>query len=266
MALKFKIDKAEWDGLDEGIKKLYEEKDGSYRLMVDGTDDVSGLKSALASERKHASELEKTMRKWTETGKKPEEVMEMLKKAEEEELKRKQDKGEYDSIIAQLKESNAKELQTKDDSLKSMQTTLESYLIDAEAMRVLTECGGNTTLLLPHVKHFTKVVNVDGKYETRVIGEDGQPRVNAKGAYLTIKDLVEEMKQKEAFQCAFSAEGHSGGGAQGSGATGGGGTVINPFKKETWNLTEQYMLIKNSPSKAVALAKEAGVNLDLPTK
>lgn len=261
MSLKFKITKAEWEGLDEGIKGFYEEKDGSYQLTVEGLDNASEIKIALRKERERASEFEKIVKQWNGTGKKPEEVVEILKKAAEEEEQRKKDKGEYESIITQLKEGKAKELAVKDEALKTMRQTLDSYLIDAEATRVLTEGGGNATLLLPHVKKATQVIEDNGTYVVRVVGSDGNPRVNSKGEYLGIKDLVEEMKENESFQCAFAATDKKGSGAGGSGGTGGTSFDGNPWKKETWNLTEQYRLYRENPAKARVLAKEAGVTL-----
>ncbi|WP_302806422.1 hypothetical protein [Cloacibacillus porcorum] len=262
MSLKFRITKAEWDGLDEGIRKLYGEKDGNYQLTVDGLDDAAELKVALNKERQRASEFEKIVKQWNGTGKKPEEVVEMLRKAAEEEEQRKKDKGEYESIITQLKESKSKELALKDEALKTMRQTLDSYLIDAEATRVLSESGGNATLLLPHVKKATQVVEDKGAYAVRVIGSDGNPRVNSKGEYLGIKELVEEMKENESFQCAFAPSDKKGGGAGGSGGGASGAAFSgNPWKKETWNLTEQYRLYKENPVRAKAMAQEAGVTL-----
>lgn len=261
MALKRTLTKAEWEKLEEGIRGLYAEKDGSYELQVEGFEDPAELKSALVKERQRASEFEKIVKQWNGTGKKPEEVVELLKKAAEEEEQRKKDKGEYESIIAQLKESKVKELAAKDEALKTMRAALDSYLIDAEATRVLSEEGGNATLLLPHVKKSTQVVEDNGTYAVRIIGADGNPRVNAKGEYLGIADLVEEMKGNESFQCAFAPSNRTGGGTKGS--TGGGGAPFtgNPWKKETWNMTEQFKMFKENPAKAQALAKEAGVIL-----
>ena len=57
MALKLTLDSL--DGLDDGVKSLYAEKDGKYRLDVEGIEDTSGLKSALEKERTARRELEK---------------------------------------------------------------------------------------------------------------------------------------------------------------------------------------------------------------
>jgi hypothetical protein len=47
--LKFEIDSL--DGVDESLKSLYEEKNGKYRLKVEGIDPADELKEALRKER-----------------------------------------------------------------------------------------------------------------------------------------------------------------------------------------------------------------------
>ena len=55
MVLKVTVDSL--DGLDDGIKSLYKEENGKFRLDLDGYEDVSGLKAqrdALMDEKKEA--------------------------------------------------------------------------------------------------------------------------------------------------------------------------------------------------------------------
>ena len=72
MALKLKLTADEHKSLDEGIKGLYEEKDGAFVLGVDGIEDTSGLKSALDKERKARSDYEKPSGSIRGLGKSPE--------------------------------------------------------------------------------------------------------------------------------------------------------------------------------------------------
>lgn len=44
-------------------------------------------------------------------------------------------------------------------------------------------------------------------------------------------------------------------------AGGNGGNKVNPFKKDTFNLTEQGKLFKENPALAKSLAQEAGINI-----
>lgn len=53
MALQFELDKI--DDLDEGLKALYKEHNGKYRLSVEGIDPADELKEALRKEREEKS-------------------------------------------------------------------------------------------------------------------------------------------------------------------------------------------------------------------
>jgi hypothetical protein len=107
--------------------------------------------------------------------------------------------------------------------VKALNGVVERYLIDAQATAAIAEAKGVPALLLPHVKQAVKVVEEDGDYKVRVVDAAGNPRVNAKGEYLSIADLVSEMRQSEVFGRAFEGTGHSGSGAgQGSGFQGSG--------------------------------------------
>ena len=93
-----------------------------------------------------------------------------------------------------------------------MKGTLESYLVDAAATEAIAAAKGIPQLLLPHVKSAVKVIEEDGKYQVRVVGPDGSPRMNAKGEFLGIKDYVSEMRESEVFSRAFEGTGTTGSG------------------------------------------------------
>lgn len=260
MALKLKIDKAAWEGLTEGLRELYEEKDGEYVLSVDGMDDTSGLKSALQKERAERDKLAKQVKEWAGLGKTPEEISELLGKLQDEEAKKAAAAGEWEKVKAQLVESHKKDLTKKDEEVAKMRASLESYLVDAAATATIAELKGVPQLLLPHVKSSVKVIEADGRYTVQVIDANGTPRINGKGEMLTIRDLVEEMKQSDVFGRAFEASGTSGSGSGGNAAPGSSGTK-NPWKQESFNMTEQGRILNENRSLAEQLAKEAGTTL-----
>jgi hypothetical protein len=256
MALKLKITKAEWEGLEEGIQKLYEEKNGEYVLSVEGVEDTTGLKNALQKERNEREKFAKQVKAWETLGKTPEEISELLAKLDADEAKKAEKAGEWEKVKAQLLDSHKKELEKKDGVIAKMQQSLESYLVDANATAAIAELKGAPMLLLPHVKASVKVIENDGRYMVQVVDTAGTPRVNSKGDPLTIKELVEEMKQSEIFGRAFESTGTSGSGASG-GNTGGSTGTKNPWKKETFNLTEQGRLFRENPKLAERLRQEA---------
>jgi hypothetical protein len=73
------------------------------------------------------------------------------------------------------------------------------------------------------VKASVRVVEENGKYKPIVVDQKGDPRVNGKGEYLTISDLVGEMRQSEIFGRAFEGNGPGGSGTPPHGQAGGTG-------------------------------------------
>lgn len=101
----------------------------------------------------------------------------------------------------------------------------------------------------------------DGKVVAK--GHDGQEIYSREkpGEVATFDEalaiLVEGYPNKAQILKGSSA---TGGGAGGGGGGGGGGTV-NPWKKETFNLTKQGEIYEADPARAKALAAEAGVTI-----
>lgn len=84
-----------------------------------------------------------------------------------------------------------------------------------------------------------------------IYGADAQP--------MTVDNYVAGLVKTADHLFDPSSGTNSGGGHQGGG--GAGHTGANPFKKETWNLTQQSVLLKKDRAQAIALAKQAGVTL-----
>ncbi len=253
MALKLKVTKAEFDSLDEGIRGLYEEKDGGYMLAVDGIEDVSGLKGALAKERADREKYAKQVKGWETLGKTPEEISELLVKLEEDEKKKLESKGEYDKLVAQINERHQKTISEKDKELEAMSRTLEKHLIDAAVISAISEEGGNAKLLLPHVKERVKVVKGDdGDYSVNVLLPDkSAPLVGNDGKPLSISAFVKSLKDDEVFQVAFKASGKSGSGAA-PGSGGGGGASQYKITRSEMRDVRKYMAVKDAAAKAGA--------------
>ena len=217
MALKLSVDNL--DGIEENIKGLYVEKDGKFVLPVDGIEDTSALKGALAKERKMAGDLEKQTKAWKSLGKTPEEIQELL---EAQELRAQTDaerKGEWDKLRAQMNEKHQTELRTKDETIGQMRKRLEAELVDAKATAAIASAKGVPDLLLPIVQRHVKV---DDSFNVVVVDGKGDPRVNGKGEPLTISDLITEMRASEIYGRAFDGSGQSGSGMPPSSGSAGG--------------------------------------------
>lgn len=247
MALQLVVDSL--DALPENVRDLYQQDGEKFRLQLDGYEDPVGLKSALQKERDAAKQAQKQASAWSQLGKTPEEIQQILeaqRKAEEDKAVK---GGEWEKLKAQMLEQAAKEREKLELSLKAKDSAIERYLIDAQATAAISELKGVPALLLPHVKAAVKVVNDDGEYVTRVVDAQGNPRVNAKGEFLSIKDLVSEMRQSEVFGRAFEASGTTGGGAQTSGNAGAGKTITSaafealPPKQRAAKMAEGFRVV-----------------------
>ena len=72
-----------------------------------------------------------------------------------------------------------------------------------------------------------KVIEEGGDYAVRVVDPSGNPRVNAQGEFLSIADLVSEMRQSDTFAPCFKAPSTTGGGAQQSNGQARGGPDLS---------------------------------------
>jgi DNA-binding transcriptional MerR regulator len=123
MALKRTLTAEEWNGLGEGLKEHYEEKDGSYVLSTEGDEDVGGLKSALEKERKARAESEKAAKQFQGLGMSPEEIkklMEEMKKIKDADMSEAEKiKAENEALKAAKAAAEAEVLALKEGQLKS---------------------------------------------------------------------------------------------------------------------------------------------------
>lgn len=213
------------ESVPENARSLYQQDGDKFKLQIEGYEDPVGLKSALNKEREAAKLATKQAQAWSSLGKTPEELQQLLEAQRKSDEDKAAKNGEWDKLKAQMQEQFGAERAKLESALKIKDSAIERYLIDAQATAAISEFKGVPLLLLPHVKAAVKVVDDGGEYVTRVVDVSGNPRVNAKGDFLTIRDLVSEMRQSDVFGRAFEASGTTGGGAVGGGS-GSGSKVI----------------------------------------
>ena len=93
-------------------------------------------------------------------------------------------------------------------------------MIDADATAAIAAAKGVPALLLPHVRSAVRVIEEGGDFKVQVVDAAGNPRVNGKGEFLSIADLVGEMRQSDVFGRAFEPTGTTGSGAASRPASG----------------------------------------------
>lgn len=179
MALRFKINKAQYDKLSDEFKGEYiaGDNDGEYVLDVSDLpqgEDVGPVKRALESER-NAHKATKT---------KLGEVQAQLDAAPD---------------VEALKTEHAKEV-------GKYKSFTEKTLIDNAALALATKISTSPAILLPHIKS-RLVADVTGDEPvTKVLGADGKP------SDLTIDKLGEEFVANADFKTIIKASNGSGGG------------------------------------------------------
>ena len=117
---------------------------------------------------------------------------------------------------AKIKADIEKAFATKEEGYKGtiskMQGTLEKYLIDSAATSALSAAKGNVKLLLPIIRNAVSVVPDGDEYVVRVKDPAGDYRGNGAGGFMTVEDLVKELKASSDYGVAFESEAPSGGG------------------------------------------------------
>jgi hypothetical protein len=213
------------DSVPEAVRGNYVQAGDKFRLDLEGYEDPVALKKALDVERSTARTATAQAKKWAELGKTPDEIHALLdaqRKAEEEKALK---GGEFDKLRQQMLQAHQGELSKKDERIGSLTKSLERRLVDADATAAIAALKGVPALLLPHVQAAVKVIEENGEFVARVIDKAGNPRVNGKGEFLSIADLVGEMRQSDVFGRAFEATGTTGSGAASSSSSGTGKTI-----------------------------------------
>lgn len=123
-------------------------------------------------------------------------------------------KVNWDKMKRDLEAGFNTKLTAKDGELQAMGKTLQKYLVTTAAVQAIAAHKGVPDLLLPHIQAKTKVIKDGEDYVVRVVDESGDPRGNASGGFMTVEDLVKELKGSPTFGRAFESEAPAGGGAK----------------------------------------------------
>lgn len=207
------------DEVPDGLKEFYEEAEGGFRLSVEGMkseSDIAGLSSALEKERKARRTMEKQMKGFPENFD-PDDYAAMLKEREEREARSHEQRTEEDKKIARVREEEARKTKAAEDRASVLESQLDKTLRENEAVKALDDAEAFTSVALPHVLGKTETRESDGQRRVVVLDDEGDPRYNGDGSYMTIRDLVKEMKGQQEWGPLFKAKEAVGGGATGRG-------------------------------------------------
>lgn len=236
MPFEFQVALETLDEVPQNFRGLYSAGDSGFVLEPNLAKklDVSGLTTALDKERKNNKAKDEMIKGWKALGETPEVIQQKIKDLEEAATATKDGKVNWDKMKAELENGHKVALTAAEARVSGMRKALEAHLVDAEATKEISDAKGASALLLPHVRSQVKVIEENGKYVVRIVDGDGDPRGDGKGGFMTIKDLVAEMKTSEQFGRAFDATGAAGSGKRpgsGGGRPQGGSTTLTSTQK-----------------------------------
>jgi hypothetical protein len=256
MALQFKFNsKAE---IPTDHLSLYTERDGAWVLDVDGAvekaklDEFRNTNVALIKER---DELKQRY-----AGIDPDEVKALAEEKRRLEEAQALKAGEVEKVVENrikgIKADLDKQVSTLSAEREALTARLTAIQIDQGVITVATKRGLRPTALTDITARARSVFRLVNGVPTAFEADGKTVRYGKDG--LTPMTL-EEWTDAQVAEAPHLFESNAGGGAAGNGSGGVGTrtTVKNPFRKETWNLTEQMKLTKSDPHLAARLKAAA---------
>jgi len=199
-----KLEADNLDAIDEPLRSLYEEKDGKFRLKVDGLPDVSGLKK----------KLDELMDESKAAKRKAKEIEEAAERERAEALAK---SGDVESLRKSYDEKFGKTKTEYETQIQNYQQQLQKLTVGQTATTLAVELAipGSAPVLLPHIQARLSMEIRDGQPVTVVMSADGKPSA------MTIEELKTELSANPAFAPIIAASKAAGGGASGGGNGGG---------------------------------------------
>ena len=254
MALKYKFKSR--DEIPAELANLYVERDGAFVLDAEGV-----VEKTKADEmRNHNVDLRKQIEESSRT------ATEQLKQvqAEKERLEllvQGHKPEELDRLVGErikgLKADWDKQLSTVTGERDSLTSRLTAIQIDQGVLTVATKRGLRPTAI-PDITSRARVVFKLVNGAPRAFEADGTTLRYGKDGVTPM--TLEEWVDAQVADAPHLFESNAGGGAASNSAGGAAGnkhSAKNPFRKDTWNLTEQMKLQKSDPGLAARLKAAA---------
>ncbi len=262
MALKFKYKTKEEVPAD--VAALYVEREGAWLLDVDGAAEKAKLDEFRTTNVALMKERDDLVKRFE--GIDPDEVRKLADEKRKLEEQQQLKLGEVEKVLEnRLKTAKAewdKQLAGVTGERDALNSRLTSIQIDQGVTTVATKKGLRPTAIpdiTARARNVFKLVNgvptafeADG--QTVRFGKDGI-------SPMTLEEWVDQQVADAPHLFESNAGGGAGGASSqngnGSGGAGGNRSVRNPFKRESWNLTEQMKLLKSDPQLAARLKAAA---------
>lgn len=258
--LKYKVN--DLNEVAEEHRGLYEEKEVGgkkvFILKVEGAvdrDRLNEFRDNNITLRKRIEELEES---YEGIDLSPEEIKELIAKADQ--IRSSKAKGneeveaEVNARTERLKKEYEAKLNKANEQIGSLTQGLTDLTINQSAVAAATKRGLRASAI-PDLTNRARVIFklVDGK--PVAVESDGKTvRYGKDATPLTIDEWVEQLTA----DAPHLFESNSGSGASGSSSGGAGSSKVkNPWKKDSYNLTEQMRITRKDPKAAARLRAEA---------
>ncbi|HMP82701.1 MAG TPA: hypothetical protein PKA41_08380 [Verrucomicrobiota bacterium] len=257
MALKYKIKSREEVAAE--LQPFYVGRDGAFYLDAEGATD----KTKADEMRNHNIELRKQLEQLNARfdGIDPDEVRKLAAEKQRLEEERQLKAGELDKVVESrvksLKADWDKQLSTVTAERDSLTSRLTAIQIDQGVITAATKRGLRPTAI-PDITARARIVFKLVNGAPRAFEADGTTVRYGRDGVTPM--TLEEWVDAQTSDAPHLFESNAGGGAASNPAGGGTGSnrsVENPFRKETWNLTEQMKLQKSDPALAARLKAAA---------
>lgn len=198
----------------KGDKYALNDKLGSVFTMFDGLAmNYSKTTKTLQDTQAESKARREEVAAWKKLGEAPDKVGAMLKELQDKVATNATVKPE--EIRAAIEQEYAPKLDTLSKERDAIYATLETTLVEKEALAALAEHKGNAKLLMPVIKGMVSVTKLDnGSYSAVVRRADGSVRAGPDGNPLTLNALVGELRLDKDLAAAFTVETKSGTGTQ----------------------------------------------------
>jgi hypothetical protein len=255
MAIKFKYNSK--DEIPAELVALYAEREGAWQLDCDGVADKAKLDEFRNNNTALLKQVEELKKRFE--GIDPDEVRKLAEQKARLEEERQLKAGELDKVVENrikgLRSDWEKQVATLTSEREALNARLTAIQIDQGIITAATKRGLRPTAIADITSRARSVFKlVNGA--PRAFEVDGQAVRYGRDGVTPM--TLEEWVDTQVSEAPHLFETNAGGGAA---STGSGGaaqrSVKNPFRKETWNLTEQMKLLKSDPALAARLKAAA---------
>lgn len=255
MALKFKFNSK--DEIPAALAAHYVERDGAWVLDAEGAADKTKLDEFRTNNVALLKQLDEQKQRFD--GIDPDEVRKLAEEKRKLEEQQQIKAGEIEKVFeARMKSAKTdfdKQLGSVTAERDALNGRLVAIQIDQGVVAAATKRGLRATAIPDITSRARTVFKLVSGVPTAFDADGSTVRTGKDGsAPMTLEEWVDS----QVSEAPHLFESNAGGGAAGNGSGGAANrSVKNPFRKDTWNLTEQMRMQKSDPQLAARLKASA---------